>query len=72
MLRLLLLVQAHQDFPFNKTIELVFTNMGGSGFSMHPVHLHGNSFHVMKIGYPPFDEATGRVCVFHASTRATM
>lgn len=26
---------------------------------VHPVHLHGHHFHVLKIGYPPFDPITG-------------
>lgn len=25
----------------------------------HPVHLHGHQFHVIKIGYPKYDEVTG-------------
>ncbi|XP_061167179.1 uncharacterized protein LOC133176019 [Saccostrea echinata] len=25
----------------------------------HPVHLHGHHFHVLKIGYPPYDFKTG-------------
>lgn len=25
----------------------------------HPVHLHGHQFHVVKIGYPKYDEVTG-------------
>ncbi|XP_062618571.1 uncharacterized protein LOC134280159 [Saccostrea cucullata] len=25
----------------------------------HPVHLHGHHFHVLKIGYPPYDIKTG-------------
>lgn len=29
---------------------------------MHPLHLHGHSFHVLKIGYPPSHNDTGAVC----------
>lgn len=38
------------DIPSNAVIQMIFTNIGnGSGWS-HPVHLHGQSFFVMKVG----------------------
>ncbi|XP_061167209.1 uncharacterized protein LOC133176053 [Saccostrea echinata] len=45
----------------------------------HPVHLHGHQFHVLKIGYPPYDPVTGNAtaqnpdirCLDQACTRAT-
>ncbi|XP_057309635.1 uncharacterized protein LOC130647701 [Hydractinia symbiolongicarpus] len=47
--------------PYNKTIQFVWLNMGsGSGWA-HPMHLHGHSFYVLKMGYPPQDEETGRL-----------
>jgi hypothetical protein len=40
-----------QDIPGNKLIQMTFMNIGnGSGWS-HPVHLHGHSFFVMKMGF---------------------
>lgn len=45
--------------PFNKTVQMVWLNMGsGSGWA-HPIHLHGHSFYLLKLGYPPQDEETG-------------
>ncbi|XP_062618570.1 uncharacterized protein LOC134280158 [Saccostrea cucullata] len=45
----------------------------------HPVHLHGHHFHVLKIGYPPYDFMTGNTtsrnpditCLDEHCTRAT-
>jgi hypothetical protein len=50
------------DLPFNRTIQLVLTNLGIAGFGMHPVHLHGHSFQVLRIGMPPVFPETGSVC----------
>ncbi|XP_065652013.1 uncharacterized protein LOC100198324 [Hydra vulgaris] len=47
--------------PYNKTIQMIWTNMGsGSGWA-HPIHLHGHSFYLLKMEYPPQDKKTGRV-----------
>lgn len=47
--------------PFNKTVQMVWLNMGtGRGWA-HPIHLHGHSFHLLKLGYPPQDEITGKL-----------
>ncbi|KAH9508128.1 Laccase-6 [Bulinus truncatus] len=44
----------------NKVYQLIFTNMGqGKGWA-HPIHLHGHSFHVLKMGYPKYDDKTGK------------
>ena len=40
-------------------MRLVLTNIGIGGFGMHPVHLHGHDFAVLKIGYPPVFADTG-------------
>ncbi|WAR25894.1 ASO-like protein, partial [Mya arenaria] len=49
------------DLPKNKVIQLIFTNLGtGSGWS-HPVHLHGHTFFVMKMGFGAYDETNGRL-----------
>ena len=49
------------DLPFNKTIQMVWINMGrGKGWS-HPIHIHGHSFHLLKMGYPVYDNFTGHL-----------
>jgi len=55
------------DLPFNRTVQLVLTNLGIAGFGMHPVHLHGHSFQVLKIGMPPVFPTTGSVCKWEPS-----
>ncbi|KAL3851968.1 hypothetical protein ACJMK2_015658 [Sinanodonta woodiana] len=43
------------------TVQLVLTNMGkGRGWS-HPVHLHGHSFQVVKMGYARYNQETGKL-----------
>ena len=45
----------------DRLYQFVLTNIGnGAGWS-HPVHLHGHSFYVMKIGFGTYDERTGRL-----------
>ena len=44
--------------PYMKTIQLVFTAQGEFD-AFHPIHLHGHTFHVAKVGYPEYDPATG-------------
>jgi FtsP/CotA-like multicopper oxidase with cupredoxin domain len=45
-----------------QTIRFVLSSISNNGGSApnvatHPVHLHGHSFFVTKIGYPPYDES---------------
>ncbi|XP_014787382.1 uncharacterized protein LOC106881493 [Octopus bimaculoides] len=43
------------------TIQFVLTNLGsGNGFS-HPVHIHGHTFYVVKMGFPKYNETTGGI-----------
>jgi FtsP/CotA-like multicopper oxidase with cupredoxin domain len=44
--------------PYQKTVQLVFSSLGGIN-AVHPIHLHGHTFHIAKIGYPEYDPATG-------------
>ena len=37
----------------------LFFKLTGNIKVVHPVHLHGHHFHVLKIGYPPTDPQTG-------------
>ncbi len=48
---------------FNKTIRIVLSAIGndieeGEG-SSHPFHLHGHQFHVVAVGYGPYNGDTG-------------
>jgi len=47
------------EVPFNKTIQMVWTNVGSGARFDHPIHLHGHSFHVLKMGYGRYDGLTG-------------
>ncbi len=46
--------------PYNKTVQIVLTAMGVYS-NAHPIHLHGHSFFVVKVGYPDYDPKTGFV-----------
>ena len=46
------------DIPYDRTIQLVLTAIG-SYDNAHPIHLHGHTFHVVKVGYPEYDPNTG-------------
>ena len=46
-----------------KSAIMVFSAVGDERFRefSHPVHLHGHSFHVLHIGYRPYDNDTNRL-----------
>ncbi|CAL1527059.1 unnamed protein product [Lymnaea stagnalis] len=44
---------------YNKIYQMVLTNMGNGKGWAHPIHMHGHSFHVVKMGYPTYDQTTG-------------
>ncbi|XP_066915217.1 uncharacterized protein [Clytia hemisphaerica] len=47
--------------PYNKTIQMVWLNMGvGSGYA-HPMHIHGHSFYLLKLEYAQSDNKTGKI-----------
>ena len=50
------------SIPVGKTIQLVLSNLEPTGtlIAHHPMHLHGHTFAVLKIGYGTYDQSTGR------------
>ncbi|OWF42004.1 Laccase-4 [Mizuhopecten yessoensis] len=43
------------NLDYNKTYHLVFLNMGlGRGWA-HPIHMHGHSFEIIKMGFAVYD-----------------
>ena len=60
------------NLPANKTVQLVMmssifgglqrgTDFGSKGKAHHPMHLHGYSFQVLKMGFPVVDNITGKI-----------
>ncbi|GFR64970.1 laccase-2 [Elysia marginata] len=48
-------------YKHNKVYQMILMNMGmGRGWA-HPIHMHGHSYTVVKIGYPYYDPITGQV-----------
>ena len=46
------------DLPCQQTVQLVLSGIGPFDNS-HPIHIHGHTFHVVKVGYPEYDSNTG-------------
>lgn len=45
----------------NDTVHFVLTNMGtGKGWG-HPVHLHGHSLELLKLGFPTYERISGNI-----------
>ncbi|XP_060075388.1 uncharacterized protein LOC132555065 [Ylistrum balloti] len=43
------------NLDYNKTYNLIFLNMGlGRGWA-HPIHMHGHSFEILKMGFGVYD-----------------
>jgi len=53
-----------RNLTYQKTYRFVFTVAGPHGTFSHPVHMHGHSFYVVKIGLPPMNQTTGYVNCF--------
>lgn len=49
------------SIPFNKTIQMVWLNMGAGAGWGHPIHLHGHSFYILKMGYAPQNFTSGKL-----------
>ena len=45
---------------YNKTVQLVVSALG-TILATHPMHVHGHTFQVLKVGYPTYDERNGYV-----------
>lgn len=47
--------------PYNKTIQMVWMNMGSGAGWAHPIHIHGHSFYLLKLEYSTTDNKTGKL-----------
>ena len=47
-----------------QSIALVFSSKSVDLFSVHPIHLHGHSFHVVYIGYGEYNSTNGQIQQF--------
>ena len=52
--------QHEMDIPYNKTIPMIWTNHGAGATRHHPIHLHGHSFHILKLGYGFYNQTSRR------------
>ena len=48
-----------RNLEYRKSYRFVYTVAGPHGAFSHPVHMHGHSFFVVKIGLPPMNQTTG-------------
>ena len=48
-----------RNLDYKKTYRFVYTVVGPHGAFSHPIHMHGHSFFVVKIGLPPINDNTG-------------
>ncbi|XP_046583057.1 laccase-2-like [Haliotis rubra] len=49
------------NLKYGDTVQLVFLNMGNGWGWSHPIHLHGHSFYVLKMGYAIQNSSTYQV-----------
>ncbi|XP_036355362.1 LOW QUALITY PROTEIN: laccase-like [Octopus sinensis] len=43
------------------TVQIVMTSLGRGNSDSHPMHLHGHSFYVVKMGFPKYNETSGQI-----------
>lgn len=48
------------DVPCSQTIQMIWVNHGQGVIGYHPIHLHGQSFHVLKMVYAVYNNTTGQ------------
>ncbi|CAH1248817.1 Hypp8435 [Branchiostoma lanceolatum] len=48
------------EIPHGKTIRVVLINLGIGSGGHHLIHLHGYDFRVLAMGFPDYNETTGR------------
>ena len=60
-----------RNLTYQKTYRFVYTVAGPHGAFSHPVHMHGHSFFVVKIGLPPMNQTTGYVNCFSDDINCT-
>ena len=53
-----------RNLEYRKSYRFVYTVAGPNGAFSHPIHMHGHSFFVLKIGLPPINSRTGFVDCF--------
>lgn len=46
------------DLTSGNTVQIVFINMGSGSLAAHPIHLHGHTFWVVKVGFGKYDESS--------------
>ncbi|XP_066264314.1 uncharacterized protein [Branchiostoma lanceolatum] len=49
-----------EEIPLGKTIRFVLMNLGIGSGGHHVIHLHGYDFRVLAMGFPDYNETTGR------------
>ena len=49
------------DIDFNVTVRVVMSAVGIERNAVHPMHIHGHSAHVVKIGYGEYSNETGAI-----------
>lgn len=46
----------------NYTVQVVLVNMGTGSFGAnHPIHMHGHTYHIVKVGFGTYNESTGKL-----------
>ena len=48
-----------RNLDYKKSYRFVYTVVGPHGAFSHPIHMHGHSFFVVKIGLPNYNDNTG-------------
>ncbi|KAI6657336.1 L-ascorbate oxidase-like [Oopsacas minuta] len=44
---------------YNQTVQLVVSSIQPGDHFLHPLHIHGHTFQLLKIGYPDYNSSTG-------------